>query len=425
MRTYTEVFRAPEFTSLFVSSSLQVAASTVSGLALGTYVYAVTGAPLLAALAMFGPSLAQLIGATALLSAADRLPPRATMTFLAIAYGLGTAAQAIPGMPIAAIFAIALVLGALNALGGGVRYGLLIEILPAEGYLLGRSVLNMAVGIFQITGFAVGGVLVTALSPRGTLLAGTALYLASAAAARLGLRHRPPRASGRPSVAQTMRTNRLLWSSVPRRYVYLGLWVPNGLIVGCEALYVSYAPRYAGTLFAFAALGMLAGDILAGRFILPGLRDRLGPPLRLLLAAPYLIFVLHPALPLAEIAVTLASVGYSATLLLQQRLMALTPDELSGHALGLHSSGMLAMQGVGAAIAGAIAQQISPAAAMTVMAAASVGVTLLLAPGLRSPGSRLRRDRRDNAGAMPGPCHRFWRRPDGDPARSTKLATPG
>ena len=37
MRTYTEVFRAPEFTSLFVSSSLQVAASTVSGLALGTY----------------------------------------------------------------------------------------------------------------------------------------------------------------------------------------------------------------------------------------------------------------------------------------------------------------------------------------------------------------------------------------------------
>jgi len=286
-------------------------------------------------------------------------------------------------------------------------------------------VLNMAVGIFQITGFAVGGVLVTALSPRGTLLAGTALYLASAAAARLGLRRRPPRAAGRPSVAQTMRTNRLLWSSVPRRYVYLGLWVPNGLIVGCEALYVSYAPRYAGTLFAFAALGMLAGDILAGRFILPGLRDRLGPPLRLLLAAPYLIFVLHPALPLAEIAVTLASVGYSATLLLQQRLMALTPDELSGHALGLHSSGMLAMQGVGAAIAGAIAQQISPAAAMTVMAAASVGVTLLLAPGLRSPGSRLRRDRRDNAGAMPGPCHRFWRRPDGDPARSTKLATPG
>jgi hypothetical protein len=44
---------------------------------------------------------------------------------------------------------------------------------------------------------------------------------------------------------------------------------------------------------------------------------------------------------------------------------------------------MLTMQGVGAAIAGAIAQQTSPSMAMAVMAAASVTVTLILAPGLR------------------------------------------
>ena len=161
------------------------------------------------------------------------------------------------------------------------------------------------------------------------------------------------------------------------------LWVPNGLIVGCESLFVSYAPRHAGLLFALAALGMLAGDTLAGRFVPHQWRERLGPPLRLLLAAPYLIFVLHPALPLAAAAVTLASVGYSATLLLQQRLMALTPDEMSGHALGLHSSGMLAMQGVGAAFAGAIAQLTSPSTAIAVMAAISVTVTLALAPGLQ------------------------------------------
>ena len=164
--------------------------------------------------------------------------------------------------------------------------------------------------------------------------------------------------------------------------------MPNGLIVGCESLFVPYAPRHAGLLFAFAALGMLAGDTLAGRFVPQRWRERLGAPLRLLLAAPYLIFALHPALPLAVAAVVLASVGYSASLLLQQRLMALTPDELSGHALGLHSSGMLAMQGVGAALAGAIAQQTSPATAMAVMAAASLAVTLALAPGLRNRPAR-------------------------------------
>jgi predicted MFS family arabinose efflux permease len=133
---------------------------------------------------------------------------------------------------------------------------------------------------------------------------------------------------------------------------------------------------------------MLVGDTLAGRFFPSRWRARLGAPLRLLLAAPYLLFALQPALPVAVAAIVLASIGYSATLLLQQRLLALTPEELSGHALGLHSSGMLAMQGVGAALAGAVAERTSPGTAMAVMAMISVAVTLILAPGLR-PGRTL------------------------------------
>ncbi|MDJ0343622.1 MFS transporter [Streptomyces sp. H10-C2] len=397
MRTYQELFRRPEFTPLFLTASVQVAASTVSGPALGTLIYTVTGSPLLAALAMFGPSLAQVIGATTLLSAADRLPPRAALTGMTLFFGLSTAALAIPGLPVWAVFAVLLGQGLVASLGGGVRYGLLNEILARDGYLLGRSVLNMSVGTMQICGFAVGGVLVSTLSPRGTLLVGAALFLASAAAARFGLSRRPPRAAGRPSVAETWRNNARLWSSKPRRYVYLALWVPNGLIVGCESLYVPYAPQHAGLLFACGALGMLAGDTLTGRFLPQRWRERLGAPLRLLLAAPFLVFALHPALPLAVAAVVLGSVGYAASLLLQERLMFLTPDELSGHALGLQSSGMLTMQGVGAALAGAVAQRTSPATAMTVMAAASLAVTLYLAPGLRTerkpPGSAGLRDR--------------------------------
>jgi len=385
MRTYRELFRTPEFTPLFLTGAARVAAQTVTGLAIGTLIYAQTQSPLLAALAMFGPSLAQLIGATVLLSAADRLPPRAALIALELIFAAATAAQAIPGLPVWTAFVILTCVGPLAALGGGVRYGLLNEILPADGYLLGRSVLNMSVGTMQICGFALGGVLVAALSPRETLLVGAALYLAAAVIARAGLSRRPPRAGGRPSIAATWRGNARLWSSVPRRYVFLALWVPNGLIVGCESLFVSYAPDDAGLLFAFAALGMLAGDTLAGRFLTDRWRDRLAAPLRLLLGVPFLIFVFHPPLVPALAAVTIASVGYSSSLLLQRRLLALTPDELSGHALGLQSAGMLAMQGVGAALAGAVAQYTSPATAMTVMAAFSVAVTVALARGLRSP----------------------------------------
>ncbi|NYV73920.1 MFS transporter [Streptomyces sp. UH6] len=385
MRTYRQLFRSPEYTPFFATGSLSVAASTVCGPARGVLVHSATGSPLLSALAMFGPSLAQVVGAATLLSAADRLRPRAAMTGLALVFAVTAAVQAVPGTPVWAVFAVLAFEGLIGSVGGGVRFGLLNDILGADGHLLGRSVLNMAAGVLQICGYALGGVLVVLLSPHGALLVGAALYVAAAAVTRLGLTDRPARATGRPSAAATWRANARLWSFAPRRHVYLALWVPNGLVVGCESLFIAYDPDHAGLLFACAALGMLVGDLLAGRILPPHLRGRLGAPLRLLLAAPYLLFFLQPALLVAASAVVLASVGFAASLLLQERLTLLTPDELSGQALGLHSSGLLALQGVGALTAGALAELTSPAAAMTVTAAASVAVTLALAPGLRVP----------------------------------------
>lgn len=382
-RSYRHLFRTPEFTPLFVSSAANTAAQTVGGLALGTLVLRTTGSPLLSAVSMFGPSLAQVLGATLFLSGADRLPPRAVMTGIPLAFAACAALLALPGLPVTAVFAVLLTQGLVASLGGGVRWGLLNEILAKDGYLLGRSVFNMMSGIAQITGYATGGVLVAALSPRVTLLTSAALYLAAALGARLGLTRRPPRTAGRPSVTATWRTNALLWSSRPRRLVYLGLWVPGGLVVGCESLFVSYDPDAAGTLFACAALGMLAGDVTVGRLLPPAVRARLAVPLLLLLAAPYLVFFGHPPLPLAAALAAVASVGFGASLVQQERLVALTPDELGGHALGLHSAGMLTMQGVSASLAGSLAQLTSPATAMTVMALASTGVTLTLATAAR------------------------------------------
>ncbi|MGW3651203.1 MFS transporter [Streptomyces sp. NPDC000878] len=397
MRSYSALFRTPEFTPLFLSTALRTAASTIGGLALATLTYRATGSPLLSALSMFGPQLAQVVGATTLLSASDRLPPRATLTGIALAFALGTAAMATPGLPVGALFALLFVMGLIASLGAGVGWGLLNEILAKEGYLLGRSVFNMMNGLMQIAGFATGGVLVATLSPRTTLLTSAALYLAGALVTRLGLTRRPPRLSGRPSIAQTWRTNAQLWSARPRRLTYLGLWIPNGLVVGVESLYVSYDPGSAGTLFACAALGMLIGDVTVGRFVPPRVRRQLAVPLLLLLAVPNLLFAFGPGAWVAALTVCVASVGYGASLVQQERLMSLTPPELSGHALGLHSAGMLTMQGVSAALAGTIAQLTSPGAAMTAMAAGSVCVTV----GLVVAGRRAEHGRPENECATP------------------------
>ncbi|WP_329385951.1 MFS transporter [Streptomyces sp. NBC_01716] len=379
MRSYQSLFRTPEFTPFLLSFAALAAAQTIAGLALGTLVFRATGSPFLSAVSMFGPQLAQLLGATFLLSGADRLPPRAILSGIALAFAAGTAILALPGLPLWAVFAVLLAQGLVASLGGGVRGGLLNEILTKDGYVLGRSVYNMLWGLTQMAGFATGGVLLALLSPRTCLLLAAALYLASALVTRLGLTARPPRTSGRMSVTATWRTNALLWSSRPRRLTYLGLWVPNGLVIGGDSLYVSYAPEAAGTLYACGALGMFLGDLTVGRLVPPALRPRLTTPLRLLLAVPYLFFVLRPGVALSAVAVTAASAGFAASLTLQERLLSLTPTHLTGQALGLHATGMAAMQGAGALLAGTLAQLTSPATAITLMATGSLTTTLTLA----------------------------------------------
>ncbi|MFF7330916.1 MFS transporter [Streptomyces sp. NPDC008150] len=385
---YRDLFRTPEFTPLFLSSCASVAGQTVGGLALGTLVFRTTGSPLLASVSMFGPALAQVLGATFFLSGADRLPPRATITAVALAFGAGQAALALPRLPVWAVLAVVLGQGLVSAAAGGVRWGLLTEILTKDGYLLGRSAFNMMNGLLQITGFATAGALLAVLSPRTILLLSSALFCAAGLLARLGLTPRPPRTAGRPTIAATWKANSLLLSDGSRLRVYLGLWVPNGLVVGCESLYVSYAPHSAGVLFACGAFGMFVGDLSVGRLLPPRLRRRLATPLLTLLATPYLAFALRPSLPVAACCVAVASVGFGASLVQQEQLIALTPDSLNGHALGLHSAGMLTLQGTCASLAGATAQLTSPATAMTLTAAASLTMTATLA--LWTRGSRQR-----------------------------------
>ena len=385
MSTYRGLFRTPEFTPMFVVASVNVAAQTVGGLALGTLVFTATGSPLLSALSMFGASFAQLIGAFTVLSAADRLPPRLALVSIALAFAAGTFVLAAPGLPVLGVLLVVLGTGLVNTVHGGVRWGLLGEILPPGDYLLGRSVFNMAVGVMQIAGFALGGALVAVLSPRRTLAVAGLLHLRAAAVGRVGLSARPARSAGRPGVRETWRVNAHLWRSPARRATYVAMWLPNGLIVGCEALFVAYTPASAGVLFIAAALGMLSGDLLAGRFVPTTWRPRLITPFQVLLALPFLGFVLRPPLAVAVALVAVGAIGYGGSLLLQDRLLSQTSSTVRGQALGLHSSGLLAGQALGATLAGTVAQHLPAGTAMTVMALLSLTVSAILLRPLNRP----------------------------------------
>lgn len=388
MRTYAELFAVREFRNLFLANCAGIAAHTTSALALGALTYAATGSALLTALSMFGAPLAGVLGSLTLLSAADSVPPRRALTLAALLATAGAALQAVPGLPLWARFTIIFVNAYVGSVAGGARWALLTDIVPVNAYVLARATMNTSVGVMQIAGFGLAGVLLVWLSPYQVFLLALALRAVSAAVGWFGLSERPARAAGRVTVARTHLVNRTLWADPGRRSLLLNLWVPGGLIVGCEALFVPYAGNRAGFLLAAAALGMLIGDVVVGRFLTPARRERWVHPLRLLLAVPYLAILLLPPLPVAMAVALIASVGYAATLPLQERLIAHSPPEARGQVLGLHGNGMLAAQAVCAALAGAIADLVAPSRAVALVAAAALAATLVLTPGLRRTAPR-------------------------------------
>ncbi|GLW57604.1 MFS transporter [Kitasatospora phosalacinea] len=404
---YLALLRQREFAGLYAGSTLLAGAGTLSGFALGVLVQARTGSPFLTAVSMYGASFAALLGALTLMSAADGERPRRTLVVLHLLALAATSAQAVPGLPLAARFALLLAVGFFQSLGTGTRMGLLAEIVPPEGYAPARSLLNVTAGGAAVLGFALGGALLTVLSPYQLMGAAAALTAAATAVVATAVvaatvRERSVRPPRRPGLRETWRGNVELLGRPGRRALLLNLWVPNGLVVGCEALFLPYAPGAAGTLLAAGSAGMLTGGLLVGRLLDAARRARLAYGLRLLLAGPFLLLAARPPVWAAALAVGVAGVGFAATLPLQERLLALTPASGRGQVQGVESAGRIAGQGVGAALAGALAQLVEVRWAIGALAAASLLVTVLSRPAVVREGRAAGAERAAGAAGTAG-----------------------
>ena len=111
--------------------------------------------------------------------------------------------------------------------------------------------------------------------------------------------------------------------------------------------------------------------------------QRLLLPLRLLLAAPFLVFALHPPIVLAALLGGLAAIGYAAALPLQERLVVSIDLATKGQAFGLLSTGTMVGQAAGALLIGGIADVVEAAAAMTIAPVLAIITSLILMPALR------------------------------------------
>ncbi|MGW8379794.1 MFS transporter [Streptomyces sp. ODS28] len=405
--TYREVFAVRQFRVLFTGYALFLAGETVKMLALSVTVYAGTGSPLVAALSYVAGFLPYALGGTLLLAYADRWPPRAVMVGYDLVRAAVAAVLAAGLLSPTATLLLVFVTGIPSAVASGARSALLPELLDGDRYVLGRAVFSMTSGGTQVLGFAMGGTLIAALGPHGTLWITAASCLLSAALLRLRLVGRPGRgAGGRLSrraaeehgraavgshgVRETWRVNRELLRRPAIRSLLLAQWLPPALIVGAEGVLVPYAaragmPDAAGLLFTAVALGMLTGDLAVGRLAPPERRERLAAPLALLLGAPLLGFAFAPGPVVAALLLAASGFGVAYQLGLARRFLHAVPEAHRGQAFGLQLTGTMTLQGLFAAGAGALGEAVAPGLVVGAAGAASLLAVVCLWRVLTAP----------------------------------------
>jgi len=332
---------------------------------------------------LLGAVTLALLALSPAMSLADGHPPRRTLVVLHSLSVAGTLAQALPDLPMPVRFALLVGLGLVMSVSAGIRTAVLSEVVGDEAYATARSLLNVTGGAMQFAGSARSSLVVSLAGPSAAFLGWAGLVAASTLVLRLGIREHSARPAVRPGLAQTMRTNTWLFRQRDLRPLLICAWIPNGLVVGCEALFVPYAGDRGGLLFAAGAAGMLLGDLTMGRFVTASQRARLGPWVRLQLAVPFLFFAFSPDLGLGLVLVAVACFGYGGTLTLQERLLALTPLTVRGQVQGVEQAGRMTWQGLGALLAGGLAEVLPVGPTMAVMAAGSAAVTLLMLPAVR------------------------------------------
>ena len=394
--TYGQVLAVPEFRALFASRTLSIAAITLRMLAVSVLVLASTGSPFMAGVAFGVGFLPQVVGGMTLLSLADRVRPRGALVAGSLLEAAAAAVIAL--VPLASWALLLLIAGVatVTPVFSAAASGLVPSLLTGDRYVLGRSLFVLSSSGAQVAGLGLGGLVLAVLAPREVLLVAAALHLVAALLTRLLLGDRTARVAERATgtVRATWQGNRALLGDRAVRGQVLAQVLPPSLLTGAEGLVVAYVAQLdgpesaVGFLLAGAPMGMALGNLAVGRLCPPSARERLVLPLLLGVAAPLVLMLLRPALPLAAVLLLLASAGLAYELGLQQRFLDVVPEAMRGQAFGLLSTLLMFGQGVGPVAAGALASLWSPSVAIALTGVGVVGTALALAGHLSVPAAR-------------------------------------
>lgn len=406
---------------MFCAAGLSVCGSVVADVAQTVLIFDRTSSPLLASLAFALGFLPYLVTGTMFSGLVDRVPPRRLIVTGYLLAAALTAVMALPGMPVAALLALAFAAGFANGLGGATRGALVRAIVSRPAYVPAQSLMRISSQVAQLAANPLGGFLIVLASARGAFGVAAGILVIAAAIARLGVRAGAGVRADAPGGAaaglaaasaaadgiapaggvapadgiaparagmlgDSLRGMREVFAlPALRRLLMLG-WVIPLFSVAPESLAAPYISARGGS----AALvgwwltslpaGIIIGDMLGVWLLPPAWQRRLVGAAGLLSFLPYLVFFTSPPVFACIPLLALSGMCSMYSLGLDARVRAACPEGLFARMMAVNSAGMMTIQALGFSLAGLIGGLTRPGIAVGIAGAAGIAGTLLLWP---------------------------------------------
>lgn len=395
--SYREVWRTRGFLPAFVALSVSTWGDYIARICVAFIVRERTGSDLAMAATFTVSLLPSILGRSLLSPLADRIPYKHVLVGSDIVRGAFVVALMAAVAAESPVWSLLVLLFGLELFGGpaSAAYQILLTDLFTDrrAFLRARGMATLADQINQAIGLALGGIIVTALSPRGALVADLLSFVVSALLFGMAITSRKVAGQPSPGLRGFVRDVGQGVRYLARHRVLLALLALSIVtvfgLVAPEAAAIPYVfdhglPQWlGGLLMAAPVAGAVVGVIVVGRWE-PEVSTTRMLPMALLMPVPLLLTPLVPAsaawLPLLWALWFVSGVLQAFMLPLQATFALVVPDGLRGRVIGLAGATAMTMSALGFLVAGWLSETFSPGLAVPICAVVSLaGVAFLAA----------------------------------------------
>jgi Transmembrane secretion effector len=359
-----------EFRGITVAQVTSECGDQIASLAIAYLVYHQSNNAFLAAAAYAVTYVPWMVGGILLAPLVDRLPRRSVMLFCDLARAVVVSVLALATffswVPIWALIGLVLVSSMCSPPFTVARSTTLPEIFDGSPlYVPAVATGRILHQVDQVFGFALGGLIVAAITPRGALMVDVGTFLASFAVIATHVRPRPAAAPGR-----VLRLGQLLRAVGPDLRVVVGDPVRRSLValtaaslvflIAPEALAVAYTkqqghgPIAVGLLTAAQPCGVALGAWLFVRYVPPHVQGRWLLRLPVAAAGFLALTAVVPPIPIAALLWMASGASQCFVITCIATYNVITEPGLRGRANGLASAAISLTQGLGFALWGAV-----------------------------------------------------------------------